>query len=102
MALLLTLADALTFVGFAGAVLAVVSALIASVAFAVPEASTGGKVASVMWLGAAVMSLCSSFTGAWLWPVVAVAAPIVFWILMQAFRVLGTATENAPKPEEDS
>jgi hypothetical protein len=72
----------------------------ASVAFAVPEASTGGKVASVMWLGAAVMSLCSSFTGAWLWPAVAVAAPIVFWILMQAFRVLRTATENAPRPAE--
>lgn len=88
MTLLLALADALGFVGVAGAVLAVASALTAAVAFTVTETPTVGKIATVIWLGGALLSLCSWCSGAWVLPAVAVAAPLAFWILTGAFRML--------------
>ena len=64
MALWLTLTDVSGFIGLAGTVIALASALVAAIAFSVgtPES---GWIAVIGWLAGLLLSLCNSFTGNW-------------------------------------
>lgn len=90
MALWLTLADALTFLGLAGAVLAVASAAVAAIAFVIVGAPDIGAVAVAGWLCCLVLSLCSGFAGHWHLPGLAVVALPCALILASIVGLLRT------------
>lgn len=74
MALWLNLADALTFLGLAGAVLGVASAVVAAIAFAIIGAPDTGVAAVTGWVCCLALSLCSGIAGHWHLPGLAVVA----------------------------
>lgn len=74
MTLWLVIVDALTFIGLAGAVLAVASAVVAATAFAIMGAPDAGAAAVAGWLCCVILSLCGGFEGHWHLPGIAVAA----------------------------
>lgn len=73
MALWLDLASIYAPLGATGAVVAVVTATVAALAFGI-GAPTGGGLATAGWLMGVLLSLCSAFAGDWIFPVVALVA----------------------------
>lgn len=91
MAFWLTIADALSFLGLAGTVLALACAIAAAIAFAIIGSPAHGGAATAGWLFSALLSLCSGFAGNWYLSAVALAALPVSLILAGALSLLRAA-----------
>lgn len=92
MALLLTLADVLSFVGLAGTAIAIASALVASIAFSV-GAPESGWIAVVGWLAGLLLSLGNSFAGYW----TLLLLPLISMPVALALTVIIAALRNVPR-----
>lgn len=101
MALWLTLADVSGFIGLAGTVIAVASALVAAIAFSVgtPER---GWIAVIGWLAALLLSLCNAFTGNWtllLLALISLPVALVLTVVIAVLRNLPRArSTGASRP----
>jgi len=84
-------------IGIVGAVLAFVCALVAAVALARGSAGVcGGAVA--VWIGAAMLSLSSGFSGAWTPALVAAGALVAGLIVGGVLRAVVSTSAARPKP----
>ncbi len=90
----LGLADTIAFLGLAGMVIALVSAVVAAVAFAIIGAPSEGGAAMVGWLVGLMLSLCGGFGGDWYLPALAVAALPLFLALAGAIGLLRAALQH--------
>lgn len=107
MALWLTLTDAFGFLGFAGTVTALASALTAVIAFHLDSGNTV-RIAAGIWPAGAVLALCNAITGSWILLTVALLSlPIALVLTAPPTALRGssrhrTATHIAqPRPHND-
>lgn len=92
------LAEVFLWVGIAGAGLAVLCAIVAAVALAAGSAGWAGG-ASAVWIGGAMLSLTSGFSGQWLPAIIAGGALMAGLILGAVARSIIRGVERRPKPE---
>lgn len=92
-------AEFFLWVGFAGAGIAVLCALIALFALARGAAGLAGGAAAV-WIGGALLSLTSGFSGQWIPAIVAVGALVIALIVGGVLRPVVRAFEARPKTEQ--
>jgi formate hydrogenlyase subunit 3/multisubunit Na+/H+ antiporter MnhD subunit len=88
MLLWLTVTDTLGFLGMAGTVIAIASAIVAVVAFAVGS-EENRKVATGIWPGGVLLALCNGITGNWILLAIALLslpAAVASMALMNALR----------------
>lgn len=84
-------------IGIVGAVLAVLCALVAAAALARGSAGIcGGAVA--VWIGAAMLSLASGFSGQWIPALVAAGALVSALVLGGVLRAVASTIAARPKP----
>ncbi|WP_194421015.1 hypothetical protein [Microbacterium abyssi] len=92
------LAEVFLWIGLAGAGLALMCAIVVVVALAVGAPGVAGGAAAV-WIGAAMLSLTSGFSGQWI-PALVAAGGLVAALLLGAFaRPVVRRFEARPKSE---
>lgn len=85
-------------IGIVGAVIAVLCALVAAVALASGSGAVcGGAVA--VWIGGAMLSLASGFSGEWIPAIVACGALLAMLVIGALVRVPISRLSARPKPE---
>ncbi len=92
------LSELFLWVGIAGAGIALICAIVALIALAMGAAGVAGG-ASAAWIGGALLSLASGFSGQWAPAIVAAGGLVVALVLGAVARSIGQAFERRPKPE---
>lgn len=102
MALWLTLTDAFGFLGFAGTVIALVSALAVVIAVNIGSAENV-RIAAHIWPAGALLALCNCYTGNWTFLAVAlISLPLALSpaVLIAAHRTPSRRRASAPAASE--
>lgn len=92
------LSELFLWVGIAGAGIALICAIVALIALAMGAAGVAGG-ASAAWIGGALLSLASGFSGQWVPAIVAAGGLVVALVLGAVARSIVQAFERRPKPE---
>ncbi len=92
------LSELFLWVGIAGAGIALICAIVALIALAMGAAGVAGG-ASAAWIGGALLSLASGFSGQWTPAIVAAGGLVVALLLGAVARSIVQAFERRPKPE---
>lgn len=92
------LSELFLWVGIAGAGIALICAIVALIALAMGAAGVAGG-ASAAWIGGALLSLASGFSGQWVPAIVAAGGLVVALVLGAVARSIVQAFERRPKSE---
>lgn len=92
------LSELFLWVGIAGSGIALICAIVALIALAMGAVGVAGG-ASAAWIGGALLSLASGFSGQWVPAIVAGGALVAALVLGAVARSVVLGFERRPKPE---